>query len=123
MNATNVRQKNVISCTAATTVARASAGSLIDNNGATGSVTVTLGDGTASDQFQPGDILFVDVAAAQAFVIYAGTTGVFISGATTGTAGQSLRQSGTLGSNLELVCIGAGPTFRTRSVVGTFTIS
>jgi hypothetical protein len=115
-----VRRKNVISSAAPQTLTRAlnTLGSLLDNAGATGSVTVTL-----PTDSQPGDLYDIDVIAAQAFVITAGAAGVFVLVGVAGTAGNSLRSSGTVGEGCQIVCTAAN-TWRVRNLVGThFSVS
>jgi hypothetical protein len=106
------RSKNIISSAANATITRDNSGSLLDNTGASGSVTLTLSDALY------GDVFDIDVAAAHGMVIYAGATGVFVLAGSAGTAGQSLRNNGTAGDSAQIVCVGAGPTFRVRGAVG-----
>jgi hypothetical protein len=94
------------------TTGRPQLGAVYDNTGATGSVTYTLPAG------QKDDLLFFDVVAAQAMVIYGGTAGVFTLSGTSGSAGQSLRNSGTAGESLEIICVAAN-TWRVRNPIGS----
>src|SRR4051812_48427993 len=110
MNASHLTRRRILSSTAAKTLTRGAhstdggptLGAIIDNTGAVGSVTITL-----PADAEPGDFFDVDVVAAQAFVIYAGTTGVFTGLGLAGTAGQSLRNSGTAYEAVQIVCTGA----------------
>jgi hypothetical protein len=110
-----VRRRNIISSAASQTLTRAlnTLGSVLDNTGATGSVTVTL-----PVDAQPGDLFYPETSVAQAMVFTAGAAGVFILAGTAGTAGQSLRNSGTIAESCELICTAAN-TWRARNVVGT----
>lgn len=102
------RSKSIISSVANATVTRDNSGSTLDNNGATGVVVVTVADA------QFGDFYDIDVVAAQSFKISAGANGVFVLAGTSGTVGNKLINNGTAGDTCQIVCVGAGPTFRVR---------
>jgi hypothetical protein len=107
-----VRRRQMLSVTAPVTLTRLQLGTLIDNVGAAGSVTVTL-----PADASPGDTFHADTQAAQALVFYAGTAGVFTLVGVAGTAGQSLRFSGVVGQSCELICTGAA-AWRVRNPIG-----
>lgn len=113
MNARFVRQFHIVTLSLNTTVNRNTAGSLLDNAGQTQPRTATIADA------EVGDFYGVDVAAAQSISIDAGSRGVFVLNGTAGDPGQKLQNSGTVGESCEIVCVGAGPTFRVRNPVGS----
>ena len=114
MNTRGERQVRIVTLIAPiTTLNRSFTGALLDNSGATQSLTAQLVDANY------GDFNLIDVVAAHALTIDAGPSGVFILSGTAGTPGQKLVNSGTPGETCEILCVGQGPTFRVRNLVGS----